>query len=190
MTGEAQSTIRVAHATIRVTHPIIRVAHAPIRVAHAAIHVAHATIRALRGTHRVRTHTASRRSAIIRFLSATNSRLSGTIQGVKGNERKPQANYSSRHRNRFPGEWNGLEAVRNSPGAERYGFSTACNGIGGNGTESHWSDLNRRPLDYESSALPLSYSGRQDAQDSEAAQGGPPGGQPDGSRRLRMSRFW
>ena len=25
--------------------------------------------------------------------------------------------------------------------------------------ESHWSDLNRRPLDYESSALPLSYSG-------------------------------
>ena len=26
-------------------------------------------------------------------------------------------------------------------------------------TESHWSDLNRRPLDYESSALPLSYSG-------------------------------
>jgi hypothetical protein len=27
-------------------------------------------------------------------------------------------------------------------------------------TESHWSDLNRRPLDYESRALPLSYSGR------------------------------
>jgi hypothetical protein len=27
------------------------------------------------------------------------------------------------------------------------------------GSESHWSDLNRRPLDYESSALPLSYSG-------------------------------
>ena len=26
-------------------------------------------------------------------------------------------------------------------------------------TESHWSDLNRRPLDYESRALPLSYSG-------------------------------
>ncbi len=25
--------------------------------------------------------------------------------------------------------------------------------------ESHWSDLNRRPLDYESRALPLSYSG-------------------------------
>ena len=25
--------------------------------------------------------------------------------------------------------------------------------------ESHWSELNRRPLDYESSALPLSYSG-------------------------------
>ena len=25
--------------------------------------------------------------------------------------------------------------------------------------QSHWSDLNRRPLDYESSALPLSYSG-------------------------------
>src|SRR5215216_2608982 len=29
----------------------------------------------------------------------------------------------------------------------------------GAATESHWSDLNRRPLDYESSALPLSYSG-------------------------------
>jgi SAM-dependent methyltransferase len=26
--------------------------------------------------------------------------------------------------------------------------------------QSHWSDLNRRPLDYESRALPLSYSGR------------------------------
>jgi hypothetical protein len=26
-------------------------------------------------------------------------------------------------------------------------------------SKSHWSDLNRRPLDYESSALPLSYSG-------------------------------
>jgi SAM-dependent methyltransferase len=26
-------------------------------------------------------------------------------------------------------------------------------------SESHWSDLNRRPLDYESRALPLSYSG-------------------------------
>ena len=26
-------------------------------------------------------------------------------------------------------------------------------------TQSHWSELNRRPLDYESSALPLSYSG-------------------------------
>lgn len=25
--------------------------------------------------------------------------------------------------------------------------------------QSHWSELNRRPLDYESSALPLSYSG-------------------------------
>src|SRR5690606_14160199 len=25
--------------------------------------------------------------------------------------------------------------------------------------KSHWSDLNRRPLDYESRALPLSYSG-------------------------------
>src|SRR5687768_2467782 len=25
--------------------------------------------------------------------------------------------------------------------------------------QSHWSDLNRRPLDYESRALPLSYSG-------------------------------
>src|SRR6476646_3844560 len=25
--------------------------------------------------------------------------------------------------------------------------------------ESHWSDLNRRPPDYESGALPLSYSG-------------------------------
>jgi hypothetical protein len=25
--------------------------------------------------------------------------------------------------------------------------------------ESHWSDSNRRPLDYESRALPLSYSG-------------------------------
>jgi hypothetical protein len=29
------------------------------------------------------------------------------------------------------------------------------------GPESHWSDLNRRPLDYESSALPLSYSGNE-----------------------------
>jgi SAM-dependent methyltransferase len=29
----------------------------------------------------------------------------------------------------------------------------------GTGLESHWSDLNRRPLDYESRALPLSYSG-------------------------------
>jgi hypothetical protein len=28
------------------------------------------------------------------------------------------------------------------------------------GAESHRSDLNRRPLDYESSALPLSYCGR------------------------------
>ena len=27
------------------------------------------------------------------------------------------------------------------------------------GLQSHWSDLNRRPLDYESRALPLSYSG-------------------------------
>ena len=27
--------------------------------------------------------------------------------------------------------------------------------------ESHWSELNRRPLDYESSALPLSYSGNE-----------------------------
>jgi len=27
------------------------------------------------------------------------------------------------------------------------------------GAESHRSDLNRRPLDYESSALPLSYCG-------------------------------
>jgi hypothetical protein len=26
-------------------------------------------------------------------------------------------------------------------------------------SSSHWSELNRRPLDYESSALPLSYSG-------------------------------
>jgi len=32
--------------------------------------------------------------------------------------------------------------------------------IAGEGdAESHWSDLNRRPLDYESRALPLSYSG-------------------------------
>jgi SAM-dependent methyltransferase len=30
---------------------------------------------------------------------------------------------------------------------------------GGEVCESHWSDLNRRPLDYESRALPLSYSG-------------------------------
>jgi hypothetical protein len=30
------------------------------------------------------------------------------------------------------------------------------------GALSHWSELNRRPLDYESSALPLSYSGTLD----------------------------
>ena len=30
---------------------------------------------------------------------------------------------------------------------------------GGGFQQSHWSDLNRRPLDYESRALPLSYSG-------------------------------
>jgi Methyltransferase domain len=29
----------------------------------------------------------------------------------------------------------------------------------GENCKSHWSDLNRRPLDYESRALPLSYSG-------------------------------
>ena len=29
-------------------------------------------------------------------------------------------------------------------------------------SQSHWSELNRRPLEYESSALPLSYSGHAD----------------------------
>ena len=32
--------------------------------------------------------------------------------------------------------------------------------------QSHWSELNRRPLDYESSALPLSYSGDHGAEGS------------------------
>ncbi len=32
-------------------------------------------------------------------------------------------------------------------------------GVSAGGTKSHRSDLNRRPLDYESRALPLSYGG-------------------------------
>ena len=47
------------------------------------------------------------------------------------------------------------------------GFGSMVQGAGWFGVEkargaslqSHWSDLNRRPLDYESRALPLSYGG-------------------------------
>jgi SAM-dependent methyltransferase len=48
----------------------------------------------------------------------------------------------------------------------RWAFEARVDGDGWIGVEksrgrleSHWSDLNRRPLDYESRALPLSYSG-------------------------------
>ncbi len=41
--------------------------------------------------------------------------------------------------------------------------------------ESHWSELNRRPLDYESSALPLSYSGGRAGNHKCRARGTQPG---------------
>jgi hypothetical protein len=41
----------------------------------------------------------------------------------------------------------------------------SCNGaVGLGGGKSHRSDLNRRPLDYESRALPLSYGGAIESQ--------------------------
>ena len=39
------------------------------------------------------------------------------------------------------------------------GDAWICVEKSGKEPQSHWSDLNRRPLDYESRALPLSYSG-------------------------------
>ena len=67
----------------------------------------------------------------------------------------------------LPPVW-GLKASEEFAPTSRVGNQTAIGGVTKFAShcffESHWSDLNRRPLDYESSALPLSYSGAHGAE--------------------------
>src|SRR5689334_7128625 len=60
----------------------------------------------------------------------------------------------------FAGQLNGLAPAREfvTSGIYRW-YRDWCRSDCRKELESHWSDLNRRPLDYESRALPLSYSG-------------------------------